>query len=477
MAKAKRASSEILPIGATHFPAKGDRNPEPLPAGITIRSKRSVQIEFMWQGRRCTESLPGAPDVDAVGRAATKRQSVVDEIALGVFDYARHFPNSKKVRQAEERQARAEEAATCTMGELLEDWLQRYALDNPHNHNTLDTHKEVVASRVAPALGFLAPKEITVDKYVEFRASLRKEGLSDSRISNILTPLRGALSMAVERGLILSSPAQGTAPTKPSRSKKVELDERGEPSFSEPLPTTLDPSYQRAAKNADPLDSEERASVLAKLVGQVRNLFLFAFWTGLRTGELIGLRWCDVSADRRRILVRISYSKRHFTTTKGRRARWVDLTPPAVAALNAQWALTGAAGRWVFNNPLTRDRWQNSQRIRVHWIRALKAAGVRYRKPYQARHTYASLMVSAGESPEWVAEQMGHVDGRLVAHVYGRWMAPGKTVPGQAAATVYQQEWAAAEGMVARVDQVGMLEEREPELEPAGPDEEDDDDF
>ncbi|NML45906.1 tyrosine-type recombinase/integrase [Ramlibacter sp. G-1-2-2] len=477
MAKAKRAPSEILPIGATHFPAKGNADPQPLPAGITIRSKRSVQIEFMWQGRRSTESLPGAPDVEAVARAVTKRQSVVDEIALGVFDYARHFPNSRKVRRAEERQARAEAATSCTMGELLEEWLQRYALDNPHNRNTLDTHKEVVASRLAPSLGFLAPKDITVDKYVQYRASLRAEGLSDSRISNILTPLRGALSMAVERGLIASSPAHSSAPTKQRRSKKVELNDRGEPSFSEPLPTTLDPAYQHAAKSADPLNDSERASVLAKLVGQVRNLFLFAFWSGLRTGELIALRWCDVSADRKRILVRLSYSKRHFTTTKGRRARWVDLTPPAVAALNAQWALTGDAGRWVFNNPRTRQRWQNSQRLRVHWIRALEAAGVRYRKPYQTRHTYASLMVSAGESPEWVAEQMGHLDGRLVAHVYGRWMAPGKAVPGQAAAAVYQQEWAAAEGLVARVDEVELAEVGEREVEAGGPEEDDEEDF
>lgn len=477
MAKAKRASSEVLPIGATHFPPEPGKVEEPLPAGISIRSRRGVQVEFMWQGQRCTETVPGLPTVDAVRRAITKRQSVVDDIGRGVFSYANQFPNSRRVRAAEVEQARAQAQAVCTMADLLDEWLERYAQDKPNNRNTLDTHREVVSSRLAPALGMLAPKEVTLDKYIQFRASLFELGLSESRVSNVLTPLRGALGMAVERGLISSNPALAAAPTKPTRSKKVELDEDGLPSFSEALPTTLDPAYQKAAKNADPLGVEERAAVLGKLLGQVRNIFLFAFWSGLRTGELIGLRWCDVSPDHRRILVRISYSKKHFTTTKGRRARWVDLTAPAVAALKAQWELTGASGRWVFNNPRTGDRWQNSQRLRVRWMSALEAAEVRYRRPYQTRHTYASLMVSAGESPEWVAEQMGHLDGRLVAHVYGKWMRPTRAQPGQAAATVYAEEWAAAETLVAHADEVAGDEGDEEELEFAAGTDDDDDEF
>ncbi|MDF5919893.1 hypothetical protein P4133_10895 [Pseudomonas aeruginosa] len=53
---------------------------------------------------------------------------------------------------------------------------------------------------------------------------------------------------------------------------------------------------------------------------------------------------------------------------------------------------------------------------------ALKKAGVRYRRPYQTRHTYASMMLSAGEHPMWVAQQMGHSDWTAIARIYGRWM-------------------------------------------------------
>lgn len=59
---------------------------------------------------------------------------------------------------------------------------------------------------------------------------------------------------------------------------------------------------------------------------------------------------------------------------------------------------------------------------------ALKKAGIRYRNPYQTRHTYASMLLSAGENPMWVAQQMGHKDWAMIRRVYGRWipeMNPG----------------------------------------------------
>lgn len=224
------------------------------------------------------------------------------------------------------------------------------------------------------------------------------------------------------------------------------------PSFDEPLPSSLDPRYQEAAKQADPLDHEERAAVLGAMVGQVRNCFMFAIWAGPRTGELIALRWCDIDWANNRVCIRLSWSKKTFTSTKGKRARWVQLTEPAKQALLAQKAITGEAGHWVFHNPKTNDRWQNSERLRQHWIAALKKAGVRYRKPYQARHTFASLMVSAGEIPEWVAEQMGHLDTRMVTEVYAKWVRRPDMVPGVSAAAAYAEEWRHAASLAQRVN-------------------------
>ena len=62
------------------------------------------------------------------------------------------------------------------------------------------------------------------------------------------------------------------------------------------------------------------------------------------------------------------------------------------------------------------------RRRKTMWHPAMKKSAVRYRRPYQTRHTYASMMLSAGEHPMWVAKQMGYIDWTMIARVYGRWM-------------------------------------------------------
>lgn len=456
MATAKKRLDEkrVLPVGATHFVGL-DGNPlEPIPPGVSIRSAKAVQVEFMWQGQRCTESIKGIPTQGAVMSAVAKRIVVLNDIKHNSFTLEHHFPNSRRLKASQKKKQEIDTRARRTMKDLLQTFVDRYAKEHPSRHNTLHTHKEVISSRLAPALGDLQPVELTKDLLIEFRHDLRKKGLSDSRISNVMTPLRAALDIAVEEGLVSRNLALELAPTKPKRAKSVVLDTAGEPSFDEPLPSTLIPQYESAAKHADPLDAEERKAVLSHLHGQVRNIFMFAFWAGLRTGELIALRWCDVDLEKERICVRLAFSKKSFTNTKGRRARWVELFPPALAVLKAQKELTGEAGRWVFHNPRTNDRWQNSERLRVLWVAALKAAGVRYRYPYQTRHTYASMMVSSGEPTEWVAEQMGHLDGRMVAAVYGRWLRRADLEPGEQAAIAYADEWEAMAGQVETVSKV-----------------------
>ena len=56
---------------------------------------------------------------------------------------------------------------------------------------------------------------------------------------------------------------------------------------------------------------------------------------------------------------------------------------------------------------------------------------MRYRNPYQTRHTYASMLLSAGENPAWIAKQMGHTNMNMVLQKYGRYMPDHDPLAGQ----------------------------------------------
>ena len=54
--------------------------------------------------------------------------------------------------------------------------------------------------------------------------------------------------------------------------------------------------------------------------------------------------------------------------------------------------------------------------------RVIKKSGIRYRRMYECRHTFASWALAAGETPEWVARTLGHVDTSMVYKTYGRYI-------------------------------------------------------
>jgi integrase len=89
--------------------------------------------------------------------------------------------------------------------------------------------------------------------------------------------------------------------------------------------------------------------------------------------------------------------------------------------MKAQFELTGSKNGLVFCSreglPLARRNVMN----RV-WYPTLRRLGLKRRKPYQTRHTTATLWLAAGENPEWIARQMGHSTTRMLFTVYSRYI-------------------------------------------------------
>lgn len=357
--------------------------------GVRAASGSSIQIDFYYRGQRCREHIKLKPTPANLRRAANHRAAILLAIDEGTFDYAVTFPDSK----------RAAEFSTAPIGQTLKDYLEAWidSKEKTVKASTASGYRKAINGVLVPALG---QTPIGSLKRSDVRAMCEGMTAGNKRIGNVLSVLRTALDDALHDELIEINPVAGWSYKKNEPPKEDD--------------------------EVDPFTADEQQRILEQLTGQERNLIQFALWTGLRTSELAGLMWQDIDEARaefhvRRAITQDSKEAERTKTTSGRRT--VKLLKPALDALQSQKEFTRLLDGHVFHNPRTNEHWAGDGPIRkTLWSPALRRAKVRYRRPYQTRHTYASMMLSSGEHPMWVAQQMGHKDWGMIRRIYGRWM-------------------------------------------------------
>lgn len=154
---------------------------------------------------------------------------------------------------------------------------------------------------------------------------------------------------------------------------------------------------------------EVMALVAAAANHQDGVLYLTAAFTGLRRGELLGLRWEDVDVGLATIRVRRSWSSGLEGTPKSGRGRAVPLMPEvgeALDGLRKRDRFTGDRDL-VFCDPLGRHLGEKS--FGVRYKASLRAAGLRELRFHDLRHTFGTHAIRAGD-PREVMEWMGHAD-------------------------------------------------------------------
>lgn len=373
--------------------------------GVKAASRSSIAIDFYFRGVRCRERVKLAPNDRNLQYCERWRAQILIEIEKGIFDYAKHFPDSPKAALFV-----AERGALMLLSDYLDTWLK--ASKTYTKASTYAGYKKIVNNQLVPAFGHLKLTELR-RTHVKTWAADRK--ISAKTLGNIISPLRIALDEAVEDDLIQSNPLAGWKIKRRDGKRKTD--------------------------KVDPFSHDERSAILAALDGQGLNLIEVAFWTGLRTSELCAIEWPDIDwingyAYITKALTQAAAEAEEPKTAAGDRR--VKLLPQAVAALKRQKALTFTAGAQVFHNPRTDKPWAGDQAIRkTLWVYALKRAGVRYRNPYQTRHTFASMMLMAGESVMWVAHQMGHADWTFTARTYSRFIPDDAPDAGSKAAAAW----------------------------------------
>ncbi|EPS1221622.1 Arm DNA-binding domain-containing protein [Burkholderia cenocepacia] len=384
-----------------------------LPAGIEERNGArgsSLRIRFYFRGEECRETLKLEPTPKNIQYAVRLRGEILRKIEMGTFNYAEYFPDSKRAITE-----RAAEPGNVTVGERLDDFIAeatRAVARKRMSPSTLHGYKKVVDGRLKPRWGTVRFVDV---RPADLRKWISKLDVTLKTARNIIGPLSSVFSDALNDELIAENPL-----TKIDLRKLLSKTTR--PSDYEVDPFTMD-EIRAILDAADALYPG----------GAARNVFQFAFWSGLRTSELIALDWLHVDFDAG--VVRVRNAQVVGTLKKPKTAagsRDVVLLPSARAALEAQREVTrGMEHNRVFTVPWNGKPWTGDKQIRVNcWTYVLEKAGVRYRNPYQTRHTFASMLLSRDENPLWVAKQMGHVDTEMVTKNYGKWIPDSSATAG-----------------------------------------------
>jgi len=348
-------------------------------SGVRPATKSSTGLSFQYRGIRCRERLKLAPTPQNLKFVARLKATIEHEIAIGTFDYAKHFPDSRRAKRFATR------GNTALLRTALRDYCEslRGSVE-PETARDYGNDAEILAGWFPKdrTLGELTRKEV--------RKVIAKQNLSRQRISNILRPLRGALDQALEDGAISSNPLQGF------KLRKLEA----------------------PRETVDPFEPEEVEALGGTELGALWTTWA---WTGLRSGEIIGLERDDVDLAGGRLHVRRAVRlgrTKSPKTQSGKRS--IDLLPAARLALEsvARQSINGP----VFTNPNTGGGWHEAKALNRAFARACMEAKVRRRYVYQLRHTFATWALSAGENPAWIAKQMGHSNTAMLYRHYGKWM-------------------------------------------------------
>lgn len=368
----------------------------------SIRARKEngmLMFDFRFQGMRCREQTTLPDTAENRKRMGKILKKIEAEITLGTFNYETYFPKSPIAEKLAGKEN--EGITTGTSGEtpFFKDFAWEWYDENTvrWKRSYRETLKITLNRYLIPEFGEREVGRITKAEILKFRSSLAKVtngtkiGLSPDRINHIMTPLRMILDEAADRFDFTTS----FLGVKQLRVPKVDV---------------------------DPFNLDEVTRILSKVRPDYRNYYTVRFFTGMRTGEIDGLKWRYVDLERREIHIRetIVFGREDTAKTQDSH-RTIKMSQPVYEALNSQFQTTGHLGKFVFCNrkglPLS---YQNvTNRI---WYPTLRFLGIKKRRPYQTRHTTATLWLASGENPEWIARQMGHSNTRMLFTVYSRFV-------------------------------------------------------
>ncbi|WP_421794240.1 Arm DNA-binding domain-containing protein [Hydrocarboniphaga effusa] len=392
-------------------------------ANVRVRPESGkLYFDFHVRGQRCRE-YSTLDDSPANRRKMEKVLAKIEsEIAQGTFEYARYFPGSKMaVRFAQPKAPLAAEPLLMPNSNIAANEARHLPLfkdfvigwkENKQVEWRLsyrDAVDSILATHLLPAFGECQLDTIDRTRVLGFRSELAKRRLGAD-------PSKGVEGKAMAPATI--NRIIGIV--------RMILDEAAL-QFGLQNPCISIKRLKLQRQDVEPFTVNETQAILARVRPDYRPYLTFRFFTGVRSGEAHGLKWKHVDFERRQILVRETFlnGRTEYTKTDGSQ-REIHMSQAVYDALMSMKPSDDKveapiAECYVFctRNGLPVDNTNFNDRV---WKPLLRNLGLKYRRPYQMRHTCATLWLAAGESPEWIARQLGHTTTEMLFRTYSRYV-------------------------------------------------------
>ncbi|MFJ3259687.1 tyrosine-type recombinase/integrase [Pseudomonas sp. NPDC086581] len=366
-----------------------------MPTGVEL-FRNSLRIRFTWNGRRFSETLAYPVTPKGIQAASRLRTKVVGLIKLGLLDdasYAELFPNSPHA------------SSHNTFGNYAQLWLDSRGMTKGTRNNYLS------------ALNLYWQPHLALTRLDLITTTLLRQIITETQWTspavqrNAIARLTTVLNSAVSDRLITSNPAEA-----------LELPRRGR-------------------KEPDPFTQEEADRIIAAMYARdfwptsiYAALYEFMFYTGMRIQEALALQWdaVDIQQKQARIF-RVLALGEIEERTKTHKTRTVLLNHRALHALEFARAYAERRKKgvgsvkttpFVFFPSKNHEHVKQTSDIHHQWRPTLQALGIRYRRPYNCRHTYATMCLMSGMNPAFIAQQLGNTV-QVLLSTYARWINSG----------------------------------------------------
>jgi integrase len=366
------------------------REPMELPAGVEFVGT-AIRIRFSWNKKRCCETLPFPQTAKGIAAASGLRSQVKQLDKLGALTpgkYAELFPNSRSGTTHK----------LPIFFDYAQDWLDSLQIVD----GTRKNYRGTMQNYWVPYLAELTLDQITpvlmrkIVNAIEWTSPSRRKGAI-----GLVTTL---FNQAVSDELIARNPARSIPITRVTK------------------------------REIDPFTRDEADAMIAKLYEVTSGLqtiyacfFEFSFYTGMRPGEAMALRWSEIDTVKRSAVVRrIRIYGKIAERTKTKTAREILLNDRALHALEKARPLTAARSDYVFAPEGSGEKSELYVRSETgpkrYWLIALRKLGFRHRRMYDTRHTYATMCLMSGMNPAFIASQLGH-SVQVLLSTYAKWIS------------------------------------------------------